>query len=220
MPVHISAGIYELVPDFKIGVLVYHDITVAESPQMLEGRIDYFQEELALELENKSFADVPGLAEWRKVFKALGTDPSRYRPSAESLYRRVKKGGKLPSIHSVADLNNFFSLKYEIPFGIYDLDKLDGPVEIRIGKEADGYEGINGREMNMKGKLLSADTNGAFGSPIVDSKRTMVTEDTTNALQLVYLRPSADRKRAEPMLEEIGAMFEQIHGGTRKTMIK
>ncbi|HEX7063521.1 MAG TPA: phenylalanine--tRNA ligase beta subunit-related protein [Bacillales bacterium] len=217
MSVIISPEIQKKIPDFKIGVIVYHDIVVNESPQMLRGRLDYFQEELAVRLEDKSYADIPGLDEWRKTFKTLGTDPSRYRPSAEALYRRVKKGNKLPGIHSAADLNNYFSLKYEIPLGIYDRDQLDGPIEIRVGTESDRYEGINGREMNMTGKPLSADQTGAFGSPIVDSKRTMTTENTKNALQLVYLKPSMNKEEAGHLLQDVGQSFEQIHGGTHET---
>lgn len=217
--VRISSEIREKIPDFKIGVLAYHDITAGAAPQTLNDQMSDLQKELTVILEQKSYADIPGLAEWRKVFKTLGTDPSRYRPSAEALYRRVKKGDKLPAIHSIADVNNYFSLKYEIPLGIYDLDQLSEPVEIRVGTDTDGYEGINGRKMKMKGKLLSSDQYGAFGSPIVDSKRTMTTEQTKNALQIVYLRPSTGDREAGLLLEDIGHTFEQIHGGTRASAV-
>lgn len=217
--VAVSPEIVTEIPDFKIGVLTYHDITVDQAPQMVRGRFDYFQEELTLSLSDKTYADISGLAEWRKVFKTLGTDPSRYRPSAEALYRRLKKGDRLPAIHSAADLNNYFSLKYEIPLGIYDYDQLAAPVEIRVGQKNDHYEGINGREMNMAGKLLSADNNGPFGSPIVDSKRTMTTEQTKNALQIIYFKPSTDAPGARRILNEIGNTFAQIHGGTLETQL-
>ncbi|HET7579812.1 MAG TPA: phenylalanine--tRNA ligase beta subunit-related protein [Bacillales bacterium] len=219
MPVSIAQEIKEKIPDFKMGVIAYQDIVVDQSPQMLSSRLDYFQEELTVRLENQSYGDIPGLSEWRKIFKELGTDPSRYRPSVESLYRRVKKGNKLPAIHSAADLNNYFSLKYEIPLGIYDLDQIEEPVEVRIGTEADHYEGLNGRDMNMKGKLLSADEKGAFGSPIVDSKRTMTTEATKQAIQMVYLKSSMNKEGAEQLITEISGAFEQIHGGSSRSVV-
>lgn len=209
----ISDSIKKKIPEFKIGVLTYRDIVVDDSPKMLNGRIDFFQEELMLDLEKKAVADVSGVSIWRKTFKTLGIDPSRYRPSNEALYRRIKKGNRLPSIHSAADLNNFFSLKYEIPLGIYDTAHLEGQIELRIGKETDYYEGINGRDMSMEGKLTSADGQGAFGSPIVDSKRTMVTTDTTSALQMVYLKPSMDVAEANKLLDAMKEMFSHIHGG-------
>lgn len=219
LSVRVSPEIRERIPDFKVGVLVYRDITVTDSPQMLEKRLVDIQEHLSDDLSDKAFTDIPGLAAWRRVFKTLGTDPARYRPSAESLYRRVKKSNKLPLIHSAADMNNYLSLKYEIPFGIYDLDRLSDPIEIRIGKNTDSYDGINGREMNMEGKLLSADEHGAFGSPIVDSKRTMTTAETVNALQLVYLQPAMERRTGEQLLDDIGDAFKEFHGGTWSAQI-
>lgn len=209
----ISPEIFDKISDFKIGILAYYDITVGPLPQMVRGRFDYFQEELTLSLEGQSLTDLTGIAEWRKVFKTIGSDPSRYRPSSEALYRRVKKGDALPAIHSAADINNYFSLKYEIPIGIYDLDQIAGPIEIRIGQAADHYQGLNGREMNMSEKLLSSDAQGPFGSPIVDSRRTMTTDQTKNALQVVYFKPSTAETEALQMLNNMGNFFEQIHGG-------
>ncbi|HET7628902.1 MAG TPA: phenylalanine--tRNA ligase beta subunit-related protein [Bacillales bacterium] len=219
LAVQISDEIHANVPDFQIGILAYYDIVVAEFPQMLSGRYNYLQEERSISVQEKGVAAFEGIAEWRNIFKKLGMDPSRYRPSSEALYRRLKKGDKLPDIHSAADLNNYWSIKYEIPLGIYDLDNIDGPVEIRIGTKQDAFEGLNGRPMNMEGKLLSADTRGAFGSPIVDSKRTMTTKNTRNALQLVYFRPSTQKEDAETMLAEMCDGFIHIHGGSGETKL-
>jgi DNA/RNA-binding domain of Phe-tRNA-synthetase-like protein len=208
----ISPKIKELVPQFKIGTITYHDIAISESPQMIKGRFQLFLE--SLKLEDKTAADYPGVAEYRSVFKKLGTDPSRYRPASEALLRRVLSGKELPPINSGVDINNFFSIRFAIPIGLYNLDKLEGDVEVRIGGAEDTYEGLNGREMNMEGKLLSADSLGAFGSPIVDSKRTMVDESVANALHIVYLQPSMDESESREMLESMSKMFTQVNGGT------
>lgn len=211
--IRISPEIGAVVPDFKIGAIEYHEIAIGESPKKLKTKLDYIQEELKLQLEEKTIAQFSGIRQWREVFKKLGTDPGRYRPSHEALYRRVKKGGRLPSIHSAADMNNFFSLQYEIPLGIYDLDQIGKTVTLRVGTADDAYEGLNGRMMNMAQKLLSSDENGAFGSPIVDSKKTMTTEKTTSCLQLIYFTPATTIDEAEEILAEIKKAFLHIHGG-------
>ncbi|ANX10971.1 hypothetical protein ABE41_003050 [Fictibacillus arsenicus] len=213
----ISAKIKELVPQFKIGTITYHDIAISESPQMIKGRFQLFLE--SLKLEGKTAADYPGVAEYRSVFKKLGTDPSRYRPASEALLRRVLSGKDLPAINSGVDVNNFFSIRFAIPIGLYNLDKIEGDVEVRIGGVEDTYEGLNGREMNMEGKLLSADSIGAFGSPIVDSKRTMVDESVRNAMHIVYLQPSMDESEAREMLESMAKMFTQVNGGTAEIQL-
>lgn len=213
MEITINPKILEIFPDFKIGTIHYNNITVSESPQMLKGRLQLFQEQLYFDLEDKEITDFPGLLEWQVLWKALGADPSRYRPSAEALFRRIRKQNYLTPVHSGVDMNNFLSLQYEIPLGLYDADKLSGGVEIAIGTEKDQYEGINNRINTLTNMLVSKDEQGAFGSPYVDSKRTMVTEETVNALHIFYLRPSMDRDTAIQLLTAASNMFTGINGG-------
>lgn len=219
MNITINNDIREKVNDFKIGIIHYKNIVVGESPQMLKGRLRLFQESIYFDLETKQVSDISGIKEWREIFKKIGTDPSRYRSSVEALYRRIQKQNFLSTIHSAADVNNFFSLEYQIPIGIYDVDKISGSISIRIGKEADQYQALNGRDMNMSQKLLSCDEHGPFGSPIVDSTRTAVTTNTKNALQIVYLRPSISIEENMKLLDSLQKMFVQIHGGDSKFTI-
>ena len=217
--VSISENIVNTIPDFKIGIVCYYDIVVDRSPQMLRGRLALFQENLKVEFESASPSSDPSIKEWRSIVKKLGIDPSKYRHSAEALLRRVKKGDSIASINSAVDLNNFFSLQYRIPFGIYDLDRIHEPVVIRVGRAEDQYEALNGRQMNMENKLLSSDQKGAFGSPFVDSMRTMVTEQTKQALQLIYLRPSMDAIEAVKLIDAVADMFVQLHGGRAEVQL-
>jgi DNA/RNA-binding domain of Phe-tRNA-synthetase-like protein len=213
MDVVIAETIKQMIPEFKVGIILYNHIVVDDSPQMLKGRLQLFQESIYFDFQETAIADIPELAEWRRTFKTIGTDPSRYRPSSESLYRRIQKKNFIPTIHSAADVNNFFSLYYKIPIGIYDLDKLEGPVTIDIGTDQDEYIAINGRTVNFSHKLVSKDIHGPFGSPIVDSQRTAVTKDTKNAVQIVYLLPSMKQEQCEKLLQSMQKMFLQIHGG-------
>lgn len=213
MEVQVSTEICELIPDFKIGVIQYKNITVGESPQMLKGRLQLFQESIYFDLEDKNVSDLPGIKEWRSLFKVTGKDPNRYRHSAEALYRRVKKQNYFASGQSAIDLYNFFSLQYQVPIGLYDMDLLQGPVEIRLGRHGEEYIGLNGRSNSLERLILSSDQNGPFGSPFVDSEKTAVTLNTKNALQIIYLRPSTDVENAKKLTESLMNMFVQIHGG-------
>lgn len=186
---------------------------------MLKGRLQLFQESLFFDLEGKKVAELPGIQEWRQIFKKTGKDPNRYRHSAEALYRRVQKQNYLSSVNSATDLNNFFSLQYQVPIGIYDSSQLEGPIVIRIGKETDAYVGLNGRRNSLQQIILSADEQGPFGSPFVDSEKTAVTESVTEAVQIAYLRPSMSTAEAEEMVASLAKMFVQIHGGDREWLV-
>ncbi|CEG23535.1 B3/4 domain protein [Planococcus massiliensis] len=213
MKASIDPHIKEILPDFKIGIIHYNNITVSDSPQMLKGRLQLFQEQLYFDLDEKELTDFPGLMEWKLAWKALGADPNRYRHSAEALFRRIKKQNYLKPVHSGVDMNNFLSLQYEIPLGLYDEDKIEGDVEIALGTEQDQYEGINNRLNTLTNIIVAKDNSGAFGSPYVDSLRTAVTEETKNALHIFYLRPSMDRDTALELLTAASNMFTGINGG-------
>ncbi|MEC1176980.1 phenylalanine--tRNA ligase beta subunit-related protein [Metasolibacillus meyeri] len=206
---HDSLSTYNL----KIGIIYYNKIVVSDSPQMIKGRMQLYQENLFLEIQETPVTERAGIAEWRKLWKSLGADPNRYRHSAESLMRRIAKQNYLTPFHSAVDLNNFFSLQYEVPIGIYDTDKLQGDIEITLGDEETGYEGLNGRHNSLKNILYTHDEIGAFGSPFVDSKRTAVTEQTTSALQIFYLYPSQTEEDCKKLLMAAGKMFTQVNGG-------
>lgn len=209
----ISPEIYKLFPQFKLGVVQYDHIVVGDSPQMLRGRFELFQENTKLEFESKSPSDDPAIKEWRSIVKQCGADPSKYRHSAEALLRRVKKGNSIHTVNSAVDLTNLFSLQYKIPFGIYDLEKIIGPITLKIGTENEKYEALNGRIYNMSNKVVLCDQNSAFGSPFVDSNRTMVTKETKKALHIIYICPSMKRDEAQQLVSAVAEMFFQLHGG-------
>lgn len=220
LKVQLAEELIECIPDFKMGYIEYHNITVGESPQMLKGRLQFFQELLYFELEDKKLTDYPGILEWREVFKKTGKDPNRYRHSAEALYRRIQKQNYLQSIHSATDLNNFFSLQYQIPIGIYDWEKLVGDtITIRLGHDHEEYKGLNGRNNSLHHLIISEDETGPFGSPFVDSEKTAVTEKTKHAVQILYIQPSLSEKSATEMVASLATMFTQINGGSSQYQI-
>ncbi|QPC45815.1 B3/4 domain-containing protein [Mangrovibacillus cuniculi] len=203
--------------DVKISLIHYTTIQVGASPQMIKGRLQLFQEALFLDLQEKQVSDFSGISEWRDIFKKTGYNPSRYRPSNEALYRRVQKQQFLQSHHSATDINNFFSMEYAIPIGIYDTSKIKGDtVTIAIGQEGETYSGLNGRDIHAEGLLVAKDEQGIFGSPYVDSVRTAVTESTTDALQIVFHQPSISDDNAKKLTESLAKMFTQVHGGDHK----
>lgn len=213
MIVKLDNSIVEIEPSFKIGIIHYTKIIVTSSPQMLKGRLQLFQEQLFFELDDKAVTNFDGIKEWRALWKKFGADPNRYRPSMEAMYRRIAKQNYITPMHSAVDLNNFFSLQYEIPMGIYDTAKIHGDITLTIGNEETTYSGLNGRENKLHNILTLWDDIGPFGSPFVDSVRSAVSENTTAALQVVFLRPSMSKEDAQQLITSMGTMFTQIHGG-------
>ena len=213
MQIRADSQLFERAGDLKIGIISYHGMIADVIPTMLVGRLQLFIENLHTELENKPLHAYEGIVSWRKVFKQTGSDPARYRPSVESLLRRIKKQAYTPSGNSAIALNNFFSLQYTCPLGIYDLSAIKGDIVFKIGTGHDTYEGLNGRINKLEGIISSFDQYGPFGSPYVDSVRTSVNDRTSDALQVIYFHPGISIEQAQLITQAIAKMFIQVHGG-------
>ena len=122
----------------------------------------------------------------RTMYKRVGLDPTKTRPSSEALLRRVRRGDELPRINSLVDVINWCSLETQLPFGLYDLDQIRGNVELRIGRDGEEYAGIRKDAVHVAGRLTLSDDHGPFGNPTSDSARTMVTTATTRALVVIF----------------------------------
>jgi DNA/RNA-binding domain of Phe-tRNA-synthetase-like protein len=118
----------------------------------------------------------------RTMYKRVGIDPTKTRPSNDALLRRVRKGDAIPRINSAVDVVNWCSLEFQLPYGLYDFSKVSGPVEMRLGAEGEKYAGIRKDEVNVVGRITVADSSGAFGKPTSDSSRKIVTPETTELL--------------------------------------
>lgn len=128
----------------------------------------------------------PQIVATKKVYKSLGKDPARFRPSSDSLWRRIVQQKGLYQINALVDLNNYFSLKWKLPFGAYDLDKVTEPIQLTVGQAEARYAGIGNKSVNIENLLVLTDTEGPFGSPTSDSTRGMIAEETTRALLVGY----------------------------------
>jgi DNA/RNA-binding domain of Phe-tRNA-synthetase-like protein len=122
----------------------------------------------------------------RTMYKKVGIDPTKTRPSNEALLRRVRKGDTIPRINSAVDIVNWCSLEFQLPYGLYDFSKVSGPVTMRLGNAGESYPGIRKDDVNVAGRITVADDLGAFGNPTSDSARTMVTPAATELLVIVY----------------------------------
>ena len=120
------------------------------------------------------------------AYKRLGKEPNRYRPSAESLRRRVVKGQSLYKIDTLVDLINLVSLKTGYSIGGFDRDKIEGGrLELGVGKVGELYRGIGRGELNIAGLPVYRDAKGGIGTPTSDEERTKIDLETSRLLMII-----------------------------------
>ena len=127
----------------------------------------------------------PTIEATRIVYKKLGKDPNRYRPSGEALCRRLIKGQGLYQIDTLVDLINLVSLKTGYSIGGFDADKIEGNLVMGVGKPNEPFEAIGRGTMNIEGLPVYRDSIGGIGNPSSDEERTKITADTTKLLMLI-----------------------------------
>lgn len=132
----------------------------------------------------------PTAAVVRRLFRQAGCDPTRHRPSSEALLRRVLKGEELPAIHPLVDINNCLSLELVVPGCVMALGSATPPFVLRAGREGETMLSMRG-PYELHGKPLLADAEGPFGTPITDSERVKVGENTNRVWLVAYLPAGA-----------------------------
>jgi DNA/RNA-binding domain of Phe-tRNA-synthetase-like protein len=120
------------------------------------------------------------------MYKRIGLDPTKTRPSSEALLRRVRKGDPLPRVNSLVDICNWCSAEFQLPYGLYDAAHVQGDITLRLGLAGESYPGIRKDDVHVAGRMTLADDQGPFGNPTSDSARTMVTTATQSAIVLVF----------------------------------
>jgi DNA/RNA-binding domain of Phe-tRNA-synthetase-like protein len=206
----------ELEGRVRLGVLVLDGVAVRQRDEMLQAEIERYGAALRARTEGARSAEVPGVADARTLYKDLGLDPTKTRPSSEALLRRVLKGEPLYRINTLVDALNLSSLRAQLPFGLYDLGRVEPPVLLRLGAAGESYEGIRKAAVNVEGRPVLADARGAFGNPSSDSERTMVRPETTRVLVTVYAPARYLTARLERVLDETTATLTEFCGGTRE----
>ena len=198
----------------RLGVLVLEGVTVRESDPGLAAEIAAYGEDLRRRYPEAKSAEVPGAAEARGLYKDLGLDPTKVRPSNEALLRRVLKGEALYTVNTLVDALNLCSLRAQLPFGLYDLDRVEPPIVLRRGTPGESYEGIRKAAVNVEGRPVLVDARGPFGNPTSDSARTMITNACRRALVIVYAPGRFPPPRLQSVLDETTATLTRWSGGS------
>lgn len=160
-------------------------------------------------------SEIDQLAPARELYRSVGMDPTRHRPSSEALLRRAIQGKGLYRLDPIVDTGNLFSMSSGLPLGLYDRSKIQGDVTLRLGEEGEGFEGIRKGRVNVSGRLCLGDEQGAFGSPSSDSDRCRIREESEDILTLLYAPASLEMEWLREQGETLAQNFERWNMGKR-----
>ena len=216
MNIVVSSEIQSVCPEF-VGACV--EARVSNSPycQPLWDEINAMGSKYRSMLTTESLKQLPGIAATRRVYRACGKDPSRYRPASEALIRRLLMGKNLYQIDTLVDLTNLASIAYGYSIGGFDADKFDGEtLTLGIGRAGEPYEGIGRGLINIEGLPVYRDATGGVGTPTSDNERTKLTLQTMHLVVLIngYDGNEANVKANAEYIQELLRKYCNSDGGT------
>lgn len=182
--IEISDSIRNVCPEIRLGVIsceLNNSPSNADLWLQIEQEVNTIRQNFKLDEINKR----KEIRATRLVYKSLGKDPNRYRPSAEALCRRIVRDLDLYRVNTLVDIINFVSIRSGFSIGCFDLELIKGNLSLGVGNENEEFEAIGRGQLNISGLPIYRDTIGGIGTPTSDSERTKIGEGSTHALIII-----------------------------------
>lgn len=219
----IENDFWSLFPNAKIGVVICHGIdnSIKDEEQYKEIILKAEKEALNY-LQNAEFSSNEVVKVWREAFQKFKTKKGA-RSSIEALLKRVNNGNHLGTINPLVDIYNSISLRYALPCGGEDIDTFDGDIRLTkaVGDESFVTLGSNESAPPYEGEIVYKDNEGAICRCFNwrESVRTMLTENTKNALLCIELIDERRLKEFENALKDLAKTVQNNLGGACKILI-
>ena len=209
IPIKFSEHISSRIAGIKLGILVARQVCVEKKPAKMKQAFKKLEIDIKEEFRTSPPSAHPVVSAVRRMYRRIGWEPTQYRPSSEAMIRRLLKNKGLYNINNIVDLGNIASTRFHLPMGLYDYDKIAGSIQLDVGGENESYQGIGKGLIHAAGKLVLRDSEGVFGNPTADSKRTSITAQTTNVLAIFFSPPEVDHHWLEMTLAYLENLYKE-----------
>ena len=202
----------ELQGALRLATAQLTDVDLSRDRSELEAELERVCTRLREQFTGASWLEIPGVAETRALYKAIGLDPTKVRPSSEALLRRVLKGQALYNVNLLVDTVNLCSLEFQLSYGVYDLKTLSLPIEARLGRSSESYPGIRKGPVHLDGRICLVDREGPFGNPTSDSLRAAISADTRETLIVIFAPHGMKKADLDRRLEQTTERVSRFTG--------
>jgi DNA/RNA-binding domain of Phe-tRNA-synthetase-like protein len=194
----------EAAPELEV-ILVTADVVNSPTDDGLWAELNALSERIGRDYQMEMVNKRAGIAGTRAAYKALGKEPNRYRPSSESMCRRMVKGLGLYRSLAVIDLINLLSVASGHSIGGFDADMIVGDtLTLGVGREGEPYEAIGRGRLNIACLPVFRDAVGGVGTPTSDNDRTKLSEGTTRLVMTINIyRPEMERNQIIALTERL-----------------
>lgn len=210
----------EIFRDFAqpfIGVVVARGVNNHGGNSEIAPLLRSAEDALKKQFEGVEVTEHRHIVPWRTAYQKFGAKPREFRCSAEALSRIVLRGTEMRNINKLVDVYNAISIKYILPVGGEDLDKMQGDLVLTYATGDEPYSGIGQDENDspQKGEVVYKDDLGVLCRRWnwCEGDRTKLTEDTTNAILVIESLAPITQSIAENATNELAELVKKYCGG-------
>ena len=185
MYLKLDLGLSSKFPGLSARIASIHGLDIAEQSPKLEAFKKQVFEEAEMKWRIEELKDNLVFRAYRDFFWKVKVDPTKTRPAAEALLRRILRGNPLPTINTLVDTYNLASVVTSIPFGAFDLDRMKGEPIMREAEAGEEFLGIGMKEPIILGggeAVIEDDERLIAVYPYRDADYSKVTTSTRNLL--------------------------------------
>lgn len=218
MDLIITDTIFADFPELVLGVVILQNIDNSQDKPAITQMLRQAESELAGKFGGVPVIEHPYIATWREAYRKFGAKPKDYPSSVENLTRRVLNGAQIGHINNLVSIYNTISLRYVLPVGGEDLDKIVGDVLLtRAGSDEPAMVLLGEKEARAPhaGEILYKDDAGAICRRWnwKEADRTKLTQETKNAFLVIEVLPPVPRETVEHAIRELADLVLQFCGG-------
>lgn len=183
MKFRISEEIKKQYPNLKIGIVVAKGIKNRKEDNEFEKLKKESINNISDNWTIEELVNHPNIIAWRNTYKSFGIKPKKCMPTAESIIRRVIKNKMLPQISVAVDAYILVELQYFLPIGGYDLDSIDGDIQLRLSSGNEDFIPLGGgNEKTIPDEVIYSDDSRVLTIHwnYLDSDETKITLSTKN----------------------------------------
>jgi len=204
-------------PGLRVVELEADGLRVKKADRALELlKVQVYQETRTSGLSLETLKDHPLLKAYRDFYWKVGIDPTKTRPAAEALLRRVLGGREIPTINTLVDAYNLVSLKTAVAIAAFDSGHVHSQAFLlRPAHPGERFLGIGMAEpVTLEGREVviedTADRELVAVYPFRNAERGKVTEETRHAFLLMCGVPGVEDPplvRAKDLCDEFLSEF-------------
>jgi DNA/RNA-binding domain of Phe-tRNA-synthetase-like protein len=212
----IDEALQDRFPGLAAQTVRFYGVSVKrESTELEEYKLEVY-EETQSKWEIEKLRDDPEFRAYRDFFWRLGIDPTKNRPAAEALIRRVLRDRPIPKINTWVDAYNLVSITTAVPIASFDADLLDGGLLMREAKEGEEFLGIAmDKPVVLKGgeAVIQDDERLVAIYPYRDADYSKVSQGTKNVVMLMCGAPGITRTKLNASAKEAMNVLPRFCGG-------